>query len=1299
MTTLPDDDPADNMNCLDPGRATNSAPSLKQGRDTPNTETFNSDNYDEEFCSDDANCDEEFCLDEDDKPLACQINAISIHNPPVLEPYEILSASSDDDISDCSSVSGDSVFQIGDGPSDVDNDPGALRAQIDSGAFASVTDQLHMLHDYKEFNAEFPCPIRLSPAKRNSTIVPEGVGYLHVPAINAYGHIAVRTFYSPALRTTVIDERDFLRFGGTKPEDFMGERIEKYCDAGTFTFHATHRRRKCQDVYVHGILRHGKCYTGALIPPNLDADHPKATPFTSSAVARSTDPDFEAACQRATVQAVYAHQEEQYAILRKDLESLPMSFRNLPFHEYIQQNTPVASIQAETERLLWHQRLGHPSDYYLYNAHKHVKGVPQFVHEHPILDKCPTCIQAKQTKEHAGHDTTRTATVPYQGLSIDFSFAGVASKNQDREADFVGLNGEKAWILVADHFSRRLHGDTRISKGTPIEWLRRFLTNHSPKIPDKYIFVDQGGELYHNPEFVELCHEFQYVVRPTGADASNQNGPVERAHLTLANAVRAMLHGANLPIKFWPYAFHHYLRIKNSLPSRLQDLSPTEMATGKQDDFSGFRTFGCRVWVRPPGRRSAKFRVVSRKGIFLGFLPNTTTNILWYDEGTGRVKIAKHARFDEGMNDLPFDSIPPNVQHLTRVRHGNPIEAESGESSVDEFVFSANPFSHTLSPKLVVKERDSSFGFIFATDKLYNRAYISDIKKKSDAERLFSTPQSTRNKIRGAYVVSIGGERVFTEADCIRVLQQLFDESASEFEIEFAPERKLGANDLRKALLEHDHDLFVPDERYENDDQVPTLSINDLRVISRHLFPDTDFSSDSVSDADIAFCINALQSKGMTSEEEALGTFTRRKLKTLSTWPEWQAGEFKQLDRFHALRMYGDPVPRPSDPDAIVLRPLWQYKVKSNGKRRSRNCCDGSPRAAPALHGIASTYSSCVEQPIQRLFFALSADATDAYAHSPPPQVPTYVSIDDAYAEWYESRFGIKIDRSYVLPVLHALQGHPESGRLWEEHINRILKSPELGFEHTTHDRTIYSATFEGHRVLLLRQVDDFALACEHEETAKRIYDIIGARLQMEHETEPPFEYYGLLTEYNGVDITQSRDAITISCPRYIQRVLKSHMWEADSKDPPDAKCVPMTADSLTQLYSEVGPAEGTPEYKTLSDKMGFSYRTVLGELLYAYITCRPDIGYAVVTLSKFASSPAQFHYTALKNVVRYLRRTMHWGIVYRKSTPDPSMPTSAAPNLVLPGDLPEVVSRPGHHPYRKLVLCHEDFVPVPART
>ena len=153
--------------------------------------------------------------------------------------------------------------------------------------------------------------------------------------------------------------------------------------------------------------------------------------------------------------------------------------------------------------------------------------------------------------------------------------------------------------------------------------------------------------------------------------------------------------------------------------------------------------------------------------------------------------------------------------------------------------------------------------------------------------------------------------------------------------------------------------------------------------------------------------------------------------------------------------MFGEPIAPPVDKRTILLCPHWQYHIKRCGTRRARLCCNGSKYAAPLLHELALTYSSCVEHPVQRLFFAIAAnlnlkvyggDAKDAFAHSPGPEMPTYLAIDDAYAEWHESTTSKPLDRSKVLPIQRALQGHPESGRLWELHINKILSSPELNF-------------------------------------------------------------------------------------------------------------------------------------------------------------------------------------------------------------------------------------------------------------
>jgi len=92
------------------------------------------------------------------------------------------------------------------------------------------------------------------PATVNSDAVPKGVGYLHVPAKNAQGYLAVQTFYTPCLRTTVIDERDLVKATKINGKDIRLDSITKYKDAGTFTYHAKHRMKASKDVIVHGIL-------------------------------------------------------------------------------------------------------------------------------------------------------------------------------------------------------------------------------------------------------------------------------------------------------------------------------------------------------------------------------------------------------------------------------------------------------------------------------------------------------------------------------------------------------------------------------------------------------------------------------------------------------------------------------------------------------------------------------------------------------------------------------------------------------------------------------------------------------------------------------------------------------------------------------------------------------------------------------------------------------------------------------------------------------------------------------------
>ena len=118
--------------------------------------------------------------------------------------------------------------------------------------------------------------------------------------------------------------------------------------------------------------------------------------------------------------------------------------------------------------------------------------------------------------------------------------------------------------------------------------------------------------------------------------------------------------------------------------------------------------------------------------------------------------------------------------------------------------------------------------------------------------------------------------------------------------------------------------------------------------------------------------------------------------------------------------------------------------------------------------------------------------------------------------------------------------------------IDRILIK-ELGFKTTTKDRCIYIKKIEGRIILLLRQVDEFCWACTVEQDAKNIYNLIGTKFWFQSERDKgdiPFEYLGLVKDYNGTDLVQTKKNIGMNCSNYIAWFLTSNGWDVTSDQP-----------------------------------------------------------------------------------------------------------------------------------------------------
>lgn len=90
-------------------------------------------------------------------------------------------------------------------------------------------------------------------------------------------------------------------------------------------------------------------------------------------------------------------------------------------------------------------------------------------------------------------------------------------------------------------------------------------------------------------------------------------------------------------------------------------------------------------------------------------------------------------------------------------------------------------------------------------------------------------------------------------------------------------------------------------------------------------------------------------------------------------------------------------------------------------------------------------------------FITIGADAANAFAEAPASVAPLYVTADEPFRNWWRrGRYPEKdnIPSGWVMKVNGALQGHPESARLWALLIDKVIQNLDL--KPCTHEPNLY---------------------------------------------------------------------------------------------------------------------------------------------------------------------------------------------------------------------------------------------------
>ena len=66
-----------------------------------------------------------------------------------------------------------------------------------------------------------------------------------------------------------------------------------------------------------------------------------------------------------------------------------------------------------------------------------------------------------------------------------------------------------------------------------------------------------------------------------------------------------------------------------------------------------------------------------------------------------------------------------------------------------------------------------------------------------------------------------------------------------------------------------------------------------------------------------------------------------------------------------------------------------------------------------------------------------------------------------------------------------------------------------------------------------------------------------------------------------------------------------------------------------------------------IEDMRHIPYASAAGSLMYAMLCTRPNICYAVGIVSRYQSNLGRAHWTAIKNILKYLRRMRDYMVMY----------------------------------------------------
>jgi hypothetical protein len=216
-----------------------------------------------------------------------------------------------------------------------------------------------------------------------------------------------------------------------------------------------------------------------------------------------------------------------------------------------------------------------------------------------------------------------------------------------------------------------------------------------------------------------------------------------------------------------------------------------------------------------------------------------------------------------------------------------------------------------------------------------------------------------------------------------------------------------------------------------------------------------------------------------------------------------------------------------------------------------------------------------------------------------------------------------------VCRLRKTLYGLKQSGRRWYQRLVAILVD-HLGFTKCEVDQAVFYWDEGEQLCIVVVHVDDCTIAASE----LQLIQDFKMNLRKYVEITDLGEIHWLL----GLEIRRDRESRTIHLSQrsYIDSALRRYNFD-------DLKPVSTPMEPNTHLSSAQSPSS-TQEIAMMRD---VPYLEAIGSLMWACLGTRPDIAFAVTTLSRFSKNPGEAHWAAVKRVFRYLKGTKELWLTY----------------------------------------------------